>query len=60
MDLSFGQAERKEGITSPGNCYIEKCVKMGSLSVFFAMQNVVLYKSKLITLCNSIQSLLFL
>lgn len=44
MDLSFGQAERKEGITSPDNCYIEKCVKMGSLSVFFAMQNVLLYK----------------
>lgn len=30
----FGERRKKARITSPGNHYIEKCPKMGSLFVF--------------------------
>lgn len=32
--MGFRQADRKERITSPGNYYVEVCLKMGILSVF--------------------------
>lgn len=47
--MGFGQAESKERIISPGNYYIEKCLKMGILSVFcYAICDTVWIDSKLL------------